>query len=180
MNLTTLLELRLPVTVAFAAIAALGYMVSRFRQREHEAFTLLDGLMLVLLMAIATATGIPLVEAATQSAKVVVLRDNLQTLRTQVEAYKIQHHGEPPVLYQGGFPQLFQATDAEGVPGPVGGKHPFGPYLRIGLPTNPLTGQVIVTPTKEFPPVAASGNGGWLYHQPTGQIAPDLPGMLSE
>jgi hypothetical protein len=55
----------------------------------------------------------------------------------------------------------------------------LGPYLPEGIPANPLTGRSVITATETFPPEAASGQGGWLYQQETGQIAPDLPNILN-
>ena len=69
-------------------------------------------------------------------------------------------------------------TNAQGRPGVPGSKYPFGPYLHNGVPVNPITGRSIVTATDTFPPTAQSGNGGWLYHESTGQIAPDLAQFL--
>lgn len=34
--------------------------------------------------------------------------------------------------------------------------------------------------TSTWPPAAATPNGGWLYHEPTGQIAPNTPGHLAD
>ena len=56
----------------------------------------------------------------------------------------------------------------------------FGPYFQGSLPSNPLTGTSLITSTDEFPPTKASGNRGWLYYQPTGEIAIDLPDKLTE
>jgi len=114
------------------------------------------------------------IERATRQAQQSTLSENLRVLREQIELYKLQHGGYPPTLYEGGFPQLIRATDSRGRVGPPGSNYPLGPYLRTGVPLNPVTGRSIVTPTDVFPPEAASGNGGWLYHQPTGQIAIDL------
>ena len=172
-------NVQLPAVVALAAIAALGYLVSHARHGRKQ-FTLLDGATVVLLMCIVAATAVPLLETAAQGAKQTALLQNLHALRSQIELYRAQHGGEPPVLYQGTFPQLIQATDAKGVPGLRGGNHPWGPYFPSGIPTNPMTGRTVVTASDSFPPTVASGNGGWLYHQPSGQIAIDLPGMLDK
>ncbi len=166
-------NLHLPTTVALAALAAIGYMVSIFRSGERE-FTLVDAMILMVIVAILGATVIPLIEAASTKAKSATLLQNLHTLRSQIELYKLEHGGEAPVAYQGMFPQLTRSTNGDGIPGPPGSKYPFGPYLRSGVPLNPITGRSIVTLTETFPPKAASGNGGWIYHQATGRIAADL------
>jgi type II secretory pathway pseudopilin PulG len=170
-------NIQFPITAVLAAIAALSYLISLARHRQKH-FSLLDGVTVLLLMCIVTATAVPLLEAAAQGAKQSALLQNLYALRSQIEWYRAQHGGEPPVLYQGTFPQLIQATDTSGIPGPRGSKYPLGPYFPAGIPVNPITGKAVVTATEVFPPVAPSGSGGWLYHQLSGQIAVDLPEML--
>jgi type II secretory pathway pseudopilin PulG len=176
-HLGFLADTRLPATVALAAIAALGYFVSRSRKGPRQ-FTLYDFVATVFLMAIVAATSVPLLEAASQGVKQSTLIQNLADLRAQIKLYRLQHGGEPPVYYERTLPQLVQATDAGGVPGPVGSRRPYGPYFPRGIPVNPLTGRATVTLTDTFPPTNASGNGGWLYHQATGRIAIDAPGLL--
>jgi len=127
---------------------------------------------------IAAAVSVPVIEQATARAEQRALTENLHTLRTQIEVYKLQHGGRPPVLHNGSLPQLYRSTDARGQIGPAGGKFPYGPYLRGGVPVNPITERSIITAAEAWPPEAPSGNGGWLYHQPTGRIAIDLEEYL--
>jgi type II secretory pathway pseudopilin PulG len=169
----------LPVTAGLVALAAIAYIVARVRQRERE-FSLLDSLLLVILMSITTAGGITLVEAASDNAKQSALRENLALFRTQIEAYRLQHGGEVPVVFLGSFPQLTEATDARGIPGPPDANHRLGPYFRAGIPVNPITGRCFITLTDTFPPTSQSGNGGWLYHQKTGRLAIDLTEHLND
>lgn len=176
--LSGLLEnLHITAAVALAGMSALAYMIARFR-RGRKQFTLIDCVTVVLLMAIVSGAAIPLLEAASRGAKESALLQNLHTLRSQIALYKIEHGGEPPLLYEGTLPQLTHATDGSGTPGPPGSKHPYGPYLPGTLLANPITGRTAVTETSTFPPTACSGNGGWLFHQESGQIAADLPEML--
>ena len=170
-------SLYLPGGLALAAVAVLGYMISRFRRGRAE-LTLVDALILAAIVAILGTAAIPLVEATSQQAKTSALLQSLHTLRSQIELYKIEHGGAAPVLYEGTFPQLNRATNAMGMPGLPGEKYPYGPYLRSGVPVNPITGRSIVTATKTFPATQASGNGGWIYHQESGQIAADVEGFL--
>ena len=171
--------LQLPASIILGAVAAAAYLMSYVRHRQLQ-FTLLDVLVLIAIMAIGTAVAMPLLDAASDQAKSSALLQNLQTLRGQIDLYKMEHGGNPPLLYKGTFPQLTHATNVEGVPGPPGKKHPYGPYLPRGVPPNPHTGISMVTPTDTFPPAAHSGVGGWLYHQETGRIAPDLDKDLTE
>jgi len=170
-------DLRPPASVAIASLAAIGYMVSLFRSGKTD-FGVVDAMIIVIVVAILGASAIPLVEKANRQAESSALLQNLHTLRSQIEVYKAEHDGRPPLLYEGSFPQLIRATNAAGMPGPPGEKYPFGPYLTSGIPANPVTDRSVVTASETFPPENPSGNGGWLYHQQSGQIAPDVPGYL--
>ena len=117
----------------------------------------------------------PMLDAAGDGAKSSAVQHNLRTLRQQIEMYKVEHGGKPPVLFKGDFPQLVYSTNSEGIPGPRGPMHPFGPYLPGGVPVNPHSGSSVVALTESFPPTAHTGTVGWLYHQESGRIAPDLP-----
>lgn len=178
MNWVAAQNLPIAATAVVAGLSSLAYLALRFRRGRHQ-FTLADAITMVLLMAIVSAAAVPLLEAAGGGAKESTVRENLYTLRSQIALYKVEHNGEPPMLYEGSFPQLLQATDAAGVPGLSGNDRPFGPYLHRGIPENPVTSRTVITASATFPPTTASGNGGWLYHQETGQITIDLPDMLN-
>ena len=166
-------NLPLPASVLLGAAAAAVYLISYARHRRG-GFGLMDALILVAIMAIVTAVTMPLLNAADESAKSSALQQNLRSLRSQIELYKLEHGDKPPLLFKGGFPQLTHATNADGMPGPPGPQYPHGPYLPAGVPVNPHTGVSEVCPTETFPPTAFTDVGGWLYHQETGRIAPDL------
>jgi type II secretory pathway pseudopilin PulG len=156
----------------------MAYLLS-FARRGSSAFTVVDALIVVAIMGIATAMVMPLLDAAGTNAKSVVLRQNLQTLRCEIERYKLDHRNELPLVFRGGFPQLEQATNVAGVPGPPGRNFPFGAYLPQGVPINPYTHSNEVRLTDKFPPTQATG-GGWLYHQATGRITADVPEFLNQ
>ena len=168
----------LPVDTAVTAIA-LSFMASHFRSGRRE-LGLIDALIVGVVTTIVGATAIPLFEKASRQAKTTTLRQDVRTMRSQIELYKLEHGGQVPVFYEGTFPQLIRSTNAEGTPGPPDSKHPYGPYLQTGVPVNPFSGRSVITLTETFPPTQPSGNAGWLYHQPTGQIAADLDGFLTE
>ncbi len=176
---TSLSDVQLPATVALAAIAALGYLASQARHWRTQ-FTLLDAMILVALMAIVTAAGIPVFNAIGGQAQRSATLQNLRSMRATIELYKAEHGGEVPLLYRGTLPQLTEATDAAGKPGPPDARHPFGPYLPNGIPPNPCTGTSLISPIDVFPPTSPSGVGGWLYHQPTGRIAADVKEHLND
>ncbi len=175
----SLLDVQLPAAVALAAIAALGYLASAARHKVGQ-FSATDGLILVALMAIVTAAGIPVVNAISGQASESVLLQDLRTMRATIALYKAEHDGEVPLLYKGALPQLTEATNTRGEPGPSGAKYPYGPYLPSGIPANPSTGIAFISPTDVFPPTKPTGVGGWLYHQPSGRIAPDVKEHLND
>jgi general secretion pathway protein G len=154
--------------------------MSRRARHGRTNLTVIDAVLLIVVIAIVCATAVPLIEAANRRAQQSTLAQNLHTLRSQIEMYKAEHGGRPPVLHEGTLPQMLQPTNADGVPGPAGNKYPCGPYLRSGVPLNPVTGRSVITAVQTFPPTATSGNGGWLYHQETGQIIPDLDEHLGQ
>ncbi len=157
------------------ASAAIG----RLRAGRIE-LSLMTAVTLAIVVAIAGAVAIQVLQGAGGQAKSSVVLQDLHTLRTQIQRYKIEHAGQSPVAYQGSLPQLLRATNTKGVPGPAGHDFPHGPYLHNGIPANVISGISVITLTETFPPEAASGNRGWLYHQASGQIAIDLPEYLDE
>lgn len=172
-------ETSLPIAAALAVslVAGLVY-ITLISRRRPGGLTLLDVLFVVALMSLTSGTAIPAFYAVSARLKSNVLQENLRVIRAQIDRYRIEHFDKPPLLYQGEFPQLEYPTNAQGEPGIAGRAHPYGPYLPNGLPVNPITGSNVVSPTSEYPPQEASEKGGWLYHQETGQIAPDLEDYL--
>lgn len=146
---------------------------------RRYAFTLVEVLIVVVILAILAGTVIPQFTSSSEDAKDSAALYNLHTLRAQIELYKVQHNGTPPELDTGDLPQLTLATDVDGTTGQPGASFPFGPYLTGGVPPNPLTGVATVTTQATIPPAAASGTGGWLYHEPTGQIYIDHTDYLT-
>ena len=60
---------------------------------RRSAFTLIEVLIVVVIMAVLAATIIPQFASSTTDAKVSALKFNLHGLRQQVEMYKLQHNG---------------------------------------------------------------------------------------
>jgi type II secretory pathway pseudopilin PulG len=162
------------VAIALGAVVTGGYILLCFRYRQGN-FSFLDACLVVAIWAIGSAVAYPWVWNISQQTKAAALQQTLHTLRTQIQRYRMDHGGTPPVLFEGRLPQLTEATNLQGEPGPPGRDYPYGPYLPAGIPPNPYTGVNTVTATPTNPPTGPSGVGGWLYHEPTGQIWPDLP-----
>jgi general secretion pathway protein G len=137
---------------------------------QRSAFTLIEVLIVVVIMAVLAATIIPQFASSTEDAKTSSAKFNLHTLRSQVEMYKLQHGGTPPTL-AALVDSMTKSTDATGAVGTAGPTFPFGPYIQgTTLPPNPYDGKTTVSATATSPPTAATAAGGWLYHAASGQI----------
>jgi len=142
------------------------------KQRStRSAFTLVEVLIVVVIMAILAATIIPQFTDSTKDAKESTSKFNLHTMRSQIELYKAHHNG---ILPSADLAELIKATDADGADG-----GPFGPYMRE-IPANPFTNSKTVTSTGDNPPTSATAGAGWLYNPTTGGIWIDHEDYLNQ
>jgi general secretion pathway protein G len=135
---------------------------------RRSAFTLVEVLIVVVIMAILAATIIPQFTDSTKDAKSSTVKFNLHTLRSQIELYRTQHNGTAP---SASLVELTQQTDASGTAGTTSA-FPYGPYLRE-LPANPFTNSKAIKTITTTPAAAGdctSGGGGWIYNATTGGI----------
>jgi len=126
--------------------------------RGARAFTLVEVLIVVIVLGILAAIVVPQFSTASDDANLSALRTNLQTIRAQLELYKIQHNGSYPTLASF-TAQMTAGTDVTGAAGTD-----FGPYL-LSIPPNPFSG--VNTVTNTTPPAATLG---WFYDQATGEF----------
>jgi general secretion pathway protein G len=120
-------------------------------KRANRGFTLVEILIVVVILGILAAIVIPQFTQASTEAKISSLQSNLQSIRSQIELYKIQHNDEPPSSAANFVTQMTTQTDVNGNPG-----FDFGPYLQK-MPLNPFSGV--------NPPVilAEPTNADWYY-----------------
>ena len=152
-------------------------MSRKLRSGPQKAFTLIEVLIVVVIMAILAAVIIPQFSTATSDAKRSALEFNMHTLRSQIELYKV-HHGSYPTITAGDLPQLWQATNSAGDIGTPGLSYPYGPYLTSGIPANPYNNSstvVAVATPGEKPTAVVAGGAGWQYDETTGGIYPNNP-----
>jgi general secretion pathway protein G len=136
--------------------------------QPRAAFTLIEVLIVVVIMAILAATIIPQFTDSTKDAKASTVKFNLATLRSQIQLYRTQHNGANPT---GTLVELTTTTDVGGAVG-TGANFVYGPYLRE-VPTNPFTNSKAVKVISSDPAAAGdvtSGGGGWLYNVTTGNV----------
>lgn len=134
--------------------------------QKRNAFTLVEILIVVVIMAVLAATIIPQFTASTKDAQSSTATFNLQGLRSQIELYKAQHAGTPPSALD----KLASRTNGSGTVGTDAASYPFGPYM-VQIPENPFNNSNTVEAITSYPPSAVgAATSGWLYHAATGNV----------
>jgi len=131
---------------------------------KKSAFTLIEVLIVVVIMAVLAATVIPQFTDSTDDAKASSVKFNLHTLRSQIQLYRAHHEGKVP---SADLNELLKATNAAGT---TTGDTPFGPYLSK-IPVNSYTDSASLKAVTADP-VSTDFNttDGWLYNATTGEI----------
>jgi len=168
-------------------------MSSTLKRSVARGFTLIELLIVVIILAILAAIAIPQFAANTGDAQAAALDSNLAAMRTAVEQYRVQHtpNAFPGANASGGAAcavgaavvgaagsqaaleaQLTGYSNAAGqvcsAPNPG---FNFGPYLRQGLPLEPITNsRAIVISTNGAPIAPGAAVGGWAYDTLSGQF----------
>lgn len=136
--------------------------------RRTQAFTLVEILIVVVILGILAAIVIPQFTNASESAKASSLVSQLQTIRSQLELYQVQHNGQYPRLAEL-WDNLTNKTNLPADPvansGDIAADGKFGPYLQ----------QAPMNSFAEDDTVAADNSGGWQYDETTGSIKACLP-----
>ena len=143
------------------------------RDRRRNAFTLIEVLIVVIIMAVLAATIIPQFSSSTTDAKTSAVTFNLHTIRSQIEMYKVHHNGLLPVLATFSD-QMTKATNVTG--GTTGANLIYGPYFQGAVPTNPFTNTntlVAVAAAGTVPAGIVAGGAGWQYDTTTGGFYPN-------
>jgi general secretion pathway protein G len=137
--------------------------------RAQRGFTLVEILIVVVILGILAAIVIPQFTDASTEAKTSSLCSDLQTVRSQIELYKIQHNDVLPQPESGGLTWnlMTMYTDING--GTAATKdttHIYGPYLQK-VPTNQFNNlnSISIAGTT---PAAADNTTGWFFNSTTG------------
>lgn len=142
--------------------------------RRRSAFTLIEVLIVVVIMAVLAATIIPQFSSSTKDAQENSVKFNAHTMRSQIELYKAHHLGKYPT--QADFAnQLTKATNTQGVVGEAGPNFPYGPYMEE-IPANPFNNLNTVAAGTG---ADGTGSSGWQYNEATGGIWPNHVGYVS-
>ena len=136
-------------------------------RRAPKGFTLIEILIVVIILGILAAIVIPQFTNASKDAKNSALVTMVQSLRSQIALFKLQHNdrlpGANPLVDSGGtfdqavfWNQMIQFSDLTG--GTASAKdvtHVYGPYMQ-SIPTNPLNNSQTVA-------AAAAAGVGFQY-----------------
>lgn len=143
--------------------------------RAKRGFTLVEILIVVVILGILAAIVVPQFTQASTEAKQNSLCSNLQSIRSQIQLYKVQHNDNDPCLATFENQMIYCtdiAGDCAGTPSKERtGDYIYGPYLER-IPDNPFTNESTVVDMSTTP---AAGAAGWEYDEDTGEIcaAPD-------
>ena len=129
-------------------------MLARTRK---TGFTLVEILIVVIILGILAAIVIPQFTNASQDARESALLSQLQTLRSQIELYKLQHKDKLPDLVTSWDPMTTKTNIDGGAVAPLD----FGPYMQ-SAPTNPVNTLSNVTNGDSALPGAAA-DCGFIY-----------------
>lgn len=134
------------------------------QSNRKTGFTLVEILIVVVILGILAAIVIPQFTNASEEAKGGNLVTQLQSIRSQLELYQVQHNGDFPTLaqIQATWGVMTSKTDVDGVIGTTPAVHRYGPYLQQP-PVNPFEESSTVA-------AAAAAGIGWVYNESTGNI----------
>ena len=137
--------------------------------KAKSGFTLVEILIVVVILGILAAIVIPQFTDASTEAKESNLLSDLQTMRSQIELYKIQHNGALPGTQELNFTQaMTKKTNARGTTNPARGRVKYGRYMR-GIPANPWNDKNTVSEA-DTTPGAPDNSSGWFYNTSNGDI----------
>ena len=138
---------------------------------HRSAFTLIEVLIVVIIMAVLAATIIPQFASSTKDAKNSSLDFNLRTIRTQIELYKQHHLGTYPTATD----FVTQMTEKTNISGGTTGDTKYGPYMQ-DVPANPYNDSsaiVAVASEGTKPAAIVAGGAGWQYDKSNGDFWPN-------
>jgi prepilin-type N-terminal cleavage/methylation domain-containing protein len=158
-------------------------------RKRTRAFTLVEVLIVVLVLAILAAIVIPQLSGASARGRASMLADDVRLLRSQIQVYKAQHNVPPG--YPNGNPtraataqafndQMTLLTNATGTTAALTADaniYMYGPYMQM-IPVNPVNGLAtvwIIADGAAFP-TSPDNNYGWIYQASSTMFKDDSTG----
>ena len=134
--------------------------------KAKSGFTLVEILIVVVILGILAAIVIPQFTEASTEAKTSSLMSDLQTVRSQIELYKVQHNDDVPAPESGGatWDRMTKKTTIANVVDETNGT--YGPYLQQ-IPKNPFNDEkgINVVTTN---PTTGTNTFGWWFNSNSG------------
>ena len=147
--------------------------------RPKRGFTLVEILIVVVILGVLAGMVVPQFSSASSDANLTNLRSNIQTVRSQIQLFKVQHNDLfPGQLVRGG-----DVTEARFIAA-MTNDPTYGAYIRI-MPLNPYlttaAAAAAVTCVNNGAAVPAGNEGtGWWFNAANGDFrACDSPGNIS-
>jgi general secretion pathway protein G len=154
-------------------------------KRGRLGFSLVELIIVIVIIGVLAAIAIPRISRGSRGAGESALVANLAVLRNALELYSSEHDGDYPGAKTDGtngvgeLSMVSQLTKYSGANGDVAdtrdATHPFGPYLRRGIPPMPVgpnknDDTVLIDILNSPPTVVEAGGEGWAYNYNTGDI----------
>lgn len=141
-------------------------------KKTRKGFTLVEILIVVVILGILAAIVIPQFSQASTDSKKSSLMSNLQSLRSAVALYKIQHDDVIPADGAALMTALTTKTLKDGSAADVGDVG-FGPYIQQAVPVNPFTTGNVIGDAVEgsdwvYDP---ADDGSWTFGVGQGSVA---------
>ena len=162
--------------------------------RGQSAFTLVELLIVVIILAILAAIIVPQFTEATDDATQAAYDTNIANIRSAIDLYRQQHDEYPGEVTSTGATCITGAAVAGAVGEPAflaqlrnytnraglacTGTDPnefrYGPYLKDDLPVNPLgTSNAVTVVSTGILGLTSGSTGGWRFDSVTGEFIGD-------